>query len=218
MSQIEFPGQWPQALKDFGQGLFEYGRVCDEAMIPPLIEQYKPVVVATTDEQRMDLMLVVIDLAERQYLSGNGLYPFLFVDPSDRILSTAALHYVAVHAGMTEADLLAGVRFIADYAWQFARAGDVPRAAGFLRAMVQIGDRRIIEHLGACWRWLPPEGRPLLTQLDVSIPEAAVIEWLMNWLEECEGDEFGAVAGTLGRAGRMAEAAGVVEVRRALPI
>ena len=84
--------------------------------------------------------------------------------------------------------------------------------------MVPLGDRRVIHCVGPCWRYLSPEGRQQLLQLVRGRSYAGLIDWLVSWLEECEGNEFGAVAGVLAAIPNNAQPAEVTDVRRALPV
>ena len=208
----------PAILTALFESLVTYGLSSDESMIDGLRRQYLTAVGETTDEERSGLMIALISHVEQRRLHANTLNPFLVVEPSPRLVSMAALHLVACYPDTTTQDPLHGVREITSLAQDALTRGEELRAAGMLLGMLQIGDRRINDQLGECWRWFGPAGRSLLAKVGSEFPKAATIDWLLNWLEQCEGNEFGAVAGTVARHGQRAAAIGVTEIRRALPI
>ena len=200
------------------QSLLEYGVHNDENSVAALRQLYAASVPRISEQQRMQMLVELIGLAEQGKISANPLNAFLFVDPSISIVSTTALHLAAIYPGTTEADPLFGVRQLLGFANQHASDGDEHVAVSILMGLLLIGDRRVTEELRNCWRMLSAEGRATLSHMEGVRLYATVIDWLIDWLEDCEGDEFGAVAAALVRSSQVAKAEGVIETRRALPL
>ncbi len=198
-------------------GLMTYGLTNDEHLVDVLLPLYRAAVEGVPSERRLRQLIFLIGLVEQRTLSVNALMPFIFQDPDSHIIATAALHAVGAWVG-TETDPVAGVRELAGLARHCADNGDEPRAAAILAGLVSIGDRRVLECLGPCWRILSDEGRSLLIGRIQRRPYAGLIEWLLSWLEECEGGEFGNVAGCLASIPHLLRPTEVIEVHRALPV
>lgn len=198
--------------------LAQYGIDNDENSVDALRSLYVESIPLIGEQERMRLLLAVIELAEARKISVNPLNAFLFVEPSQRIISTAALHIAPIHPATTEQDPLAGVRDLLVHAQGLAEASNEVAAVAILSGLLLLGDRRVVEAMRNCWRMLSPSGRAELLQMNGVRLYAPVIDWAIDWLEDCERDEFGAVAAALARWSQMAKAEGVVETRRALPL
>jgi len=188
-----------------------YAATSDERLIPALQDLYAKAVAIITPEERIELVVAVAHYAQEGRLSLNGLMPFLFKDPSVSVISTAALEFAQI-APPEKGDPLTGVRYL------LQQADQVPEEAtrvGILRGLLLLGDRRVIELLGPCWRRLSAEGRRELAQLNSGWLHAPLIDWFISWLEDCEGDEFGSVAAALARTARQARDMPIIETRRA---
>lgn len=197
--------------------LVRYGQTDDERMVEEILPVYQRALVELTTEQRSNMLLWLIEQVEGRRLSGNALMPFLFNDTDWHVISTASLHMAALWP-QSDDDPLIGVREIAGWARRFARQGDEERATALFAGLALLGDRRILDCIGPCWRVLSPEMRGRLAKGVAGRSYAGLIDWLLTWLEECEGAEFGAVAGTLSRVPSVTTPAEVIEVRRALPV
>jgi hypothetical protein len=200
------------------EAILEYGRTCDENLIAPLKRHYGEAARFLPVEERSRMLIAIFELVEARRLSANALNPFLLVDPHWHIVSTAALHLVPLWLDSPPDDSLHGTNAVVDLAWQCLRDGEEPRAVAILQGIISLGDRRILQALHGCWRPLSYPGRRQLCELKMSRVDAPLIEWLIEWLEECEGGEYAGVAGRLANLGMRAAEEGVVEVRRSLPL
>jgi hypothetical protein len=167
---------------------------------------------------RIQILLAVIPRVEEQSLTVCALFPFLFTDPSLTVISTAALHAAATWPGTTEEDPLFGVRELLNHARVKLSEGRQQCAAGIVGGLLRLGDRRATEFLRHVWREFTSEGRSVLVGLKAVGPNAALIDWFIDWLEDSEGADFGRVAGALARHADDAKRLGVAETSRALPI
>ena len=177
---------------------------------------YRATCATIPEQERLRMVKVLEQLAGQRQIHAHPLYILVSHDPSDLVVSSAALALAQLLV-TTEDPVLGGVRFLAGSARQYAKEGDDVRAAAVLTGLLLLGDRRVVELVGPCWRWLDQDGRRALARLPSNWVYAAVVEWLLDWLEDCEGDEFGAVAGTLARLGIVAESKGVIDVQRTIP-
>lgn len=197
--------------------LLEYGRTNDGSLVGNLDALYHRVMHEVPAERRLQLLLFIIDLVEKRSISPNAFMPFIFRDTDSRIVATAALHAAGTYPG-SEHDPIAGVRELAGYARDAVDRGDEARAAAILVGLVDLGDRRVLACLGPCWREFSPQGRKTLAEGIAGRHYGGVIDWLVTWLEECEGGEFGAVAGAIASIQRVRQPPEVIDVRRAMPV
>jgi hypothetical protein len=217
-ASAQSPGVPNPLAQELRQRLLQYGATNDPALADPISALYARAITELSEATRMEMVLVVSDLAEQQKVSANPLFPFMFRDPSPAIVSTAALNLATLWAREGE-NPLKGVDFVAQQAHHCADRGDEERSAAILGGLLLLGDRRVTEYLKGCWRWLPSlDGRTaLLSSLNSEFVHAPVVDWLIDWLDDCEGSEFGRVAGTISWLSRVAWAGGVFEVQRSLP-
>jgi hypothetical protein len=198
--------------------LLEYGTTNDASLADPISALYARAIAELPQETRMQMVLDLSQLAEERKISGNPLFPFLFRDPAPAIVSTAALNLAILWPHVGD-DPLASIRYLAQQARHCADRGEDERAASMVGGLLVLGDRRVTDDLKGCWRWLSIDGRAaLLSRLNSGFVHAPVVDWLIDWLEDCEGGEFGTVAAALTRLSPVANLRGVVEVQRALPI
>jgi hypothetical protein len=195
-----------------------YGQIDDEDLVPSLQQQYVQLLGVLPSAARMRILLEVIHLAEKPVVSINAFNPFLYCDPAHEIVSSASLHVAGVWPAI-EGDPLAGVKqMLASAKDLILRRRKENTAVSILSGLLMMGDRRVIEVLRDCWRDLSPEGRVSLTHARSYWVHAPVIDWLIDWLEDSEGGEFGAVAAAVSRWGEQAKEDRVYEVHRAIPI
>lgn len=206
------PREWPLG-RHLVQSLLAYGTTDDESIIPALEEAYARAHCFLPTAIRAELASDTADQVDRGKLSANALMPFLFHEASQSVVSTAALRFAVVAA--REDDPLAGVRYLVESGRQAARPNCL---VDIVSGLLLLGDRRIIKHLGACWRWFDGDQRRRLSQMGSGYLHAALIDWYLDWLEDCEGSEFGAVAGSLVKMAVVARTQPVCETRRALPV
>src|SRR4051812_202901 len=64
----------------------DYGATCDERMVQPLMAQYQAAAEELSEEQRLNMLLALIELVEGQHITSTALNPFLFVDTADRVV------------------------------------------------------------------------------------------------------------------------------------
>jgi hypothetical protein len=200
------------------RALLEYGLVGDEAHAITAGQTYAEALQVLPRDERMRHLLQLVEWIERQQLSTCALLPFFHIETDPQIVATAALHAAPVWPGETEDDPLCGVRALVAKAWEFRDTGREERAVAILEGLLLLGDPRVTGELRNCWRELSPDGRRSLASLEGVRAYGPVIDWLIEWLEDCEGNEFGAVAWSLTQMAQQAKSYGVVEVDRALPI
>lgn len=214
------PAGWPHAEALFRQ-LVQYGATADAELIDEIYPLYQEGTEQLSVEERMQMLLTLIKLVEAQRLSVHALYPFLFSEPAFQIVSTAALHAAAVYPEATDEDPVVGVRAIMNQVRFKAEIGgeqDELSAVALVIGLLSLGDRRVVDEIGPCWRDFSPDGRAALVNVRCARVYAPVVDWLLDWLEDCERDEFGNVAGAIARLAQQAREEGVFEVSRALPI
>jgi hypothetical protein len=196
---------------ELGSALVQYGVSSDENLIPAVQSLYQQAVHFIPTDERVYLAALVARRAEERALSLNALMPFLFRDPSHSVISTAALEFAQL-AEPVNGDPLAGVRYLLE---QLPQVPEEITKVGIVSGLLLLGDRRVVELLGPCWRDLSAEGRRQLTHMKSGALHAPVIEWFLDWLEDSEGGEFGTVAAALARMPSELDQAAVVEIRRA---
>lgn len=198
--------------------ILNYGLTSNADKIGELESLYKRRLGDLPVAARMRMLLHVVYLAEKQQVSINAFNPFLYCDPDHAIVSSAALHAAGTWP-QSDLDPLIGVKSL----WSSARhhmreGGSEASAVSIVSGLLMLGDRRVIEVLGHCWRDFSLEGRVSLSHARTSRIHATFIDWLLDWLEDSEGGEFGAVAAALARSTERARDEGVFEVRRAMPV
>jgi hypothetical protein len=213
-SGAERDPSWRALAEEIGR----YGAKGDPELIGPLQHRYAAAVARVPEDARMALLLEIIPLVEGRSFGVQAFFPFLFAEDSIPIISTAALHAAGTWTSDPDADPLTGVRALMGHARGNIRVGDETCAVGIFTGLLCLGDRRVVDEVGPCWRELSPEGRADLARVRASPTYAPIVEWLMDWMEDCEGDEFGSVAGAMARSGMAACEEGVVDVDRALPV
>lgn len=190
--------------------LSRYGASSDETLIPALQVLYGHAVTYTSTDDRASLALLMASQAEERALSLNALMPFLFHEPSVPVIAIAALEFARL-AEPLDNDPLTGVRYLLA---QLPQVSDEATKVGILSGLLRLGDRRVTELLGPCWRDLTMRGRQQLTRTIWSCRYAPVIEWVLDWLEDCEGEEFGMVAGAVARMPAEWGEGRIVEITR----
>jgi hypothetical protein len=216
LSSPVFPTSSPGLEDELVHLVVEYGTSCNAELIDKLGEVYLRAVQEMPMIYRLELLLSVINGVRKYKLGPNAYFPFLFRDPDFKIVATAALHAAEVYEA-AELDPLAGVRELAAHARAATNNHDESRAVAIFVGLLHLGDRRVIDQVGPCWRGLSPEARALLAQRIKGHSFAPLIDWLVTWLEECEGGEFGYVAGALASIPSNRDPAEVLEVHRQLP-
>jgi len=202
------------------RALMEYGLTNREQDVDGLKQVYADCIGHVAEQERIDLVGAFAELAEARKLSVNPLFAFLFQDPSPAVVSSATLSVAPMWVGPDPADALFGTRELCMFADRLIADGDERRAGGIYAGLLLLGDRRVIEHMGPCWRNLSSVGRLGLLKMRGVGVYAATVDWLIDWLEDCEGQEFGSLAGLLARMAIQAreQGRGVPELRRALPL
>lgn len=203
---------------ELARALKSFGEADDSSALEELRPAYAAAEAATTERERLDVLIAVIGAAERQHIRGDALLPFLLFDGSPSVISTAALHSVPVWPGVSDESPLRGVEELLRLADIAVEQGDEPRAVAIVSGMLLLGDRRVAQALRNVQRHFTAAGQTLLARLGGVAAYATVIDWLIDWLEDCERNEFGSVAGALSRFSDQARKDGVIETRRALPI
>ncbi len=204
--------EW-RLMREIAEAVWAFGATVDEAHIDSLRNKYALGLTLIPSRDRCVLVNVVADAVDRRQLPVNVLLLFLGQDDSASVVSTAALRSaVVVPQGM---EPLTAVRQLVSYA---AGADSEARSVAVLTGLFLLGDQRVLDLLGPCWRELSGEGRVLLSRISPQFLHAPVIDWFIGWLEDCEGGEFGAVAAALIRMGRSAKGQPIYEVRRHFPV
>ena len=195
--------------------LMQYGMTSDARMVDGLIPMYQAFLAEVALEDRLAVLADIIERVDAKQLHTNVLWPFVTQDDDHGVVSTAALA-AAQSAPLKNDDPLTGVRECLRLVDHFTAAEEW-RAASILAGLVLLGDRRVIDLVGPCWRPLSPDGRLLLAGWVGGRSYAAIADWLTEWLLDCEANEFGGVAGTLGNMPSLEQYGGVVDVVRHFP-
>lgn len=207
------PADW-RFMHELAAAVAAFGASCDEALIPALRQKYGLGMTLIPSVDRCRLLTVVADAIDRRTFSINALLPFLGQDDSRAVVATAALRF-AVAIDPEHDDPLTGVRHLIR-----PTAGpelETHRVA-VLSGLLILGDQRVIDLLGPCWRGLSQDGRFLLSALQAPDLHGPLIEWFLDWLEDCEGEEFGAVAAAVALMGQAARRFPIIEIRRSFPV
>ncbi len=207
------PADW-RLMRELADALGAFGVRGDDSLVDPLRTKYGLGLTLIPSRDRGLLLGALADAVDRRELSINALLPFIGQDDSGLVVSTAALRF-AVAIEPEGGDPLTGVRHLIAHA---AGADSEARRVAILSGLLLLGDQRVLDLLGPCWRGLSPEGRVRLSRMTPPYLHDSLIEWFLGWLEDCEGAEFGAVAGALIRMGRAASGQPVYRVRRLFPV
>ena len=196
--------------------ILDYGTTNNPALIELIQPLYAAAVKEFPEGARMRMLLHTISMAEQRVVSANALMPFLFVETSVGVVSTAALHAAAVWTDGN--DPLFGVKELHTQALNLIAQGKEANAVGIVTGLLMLGDRRVTTALGDCWRYFSAEGRRDLSHANGMAIYAPFVDWLIDWLEDSESGEFGIVAAAVARSAEGARKGGVIESSRALPI
>lgn len=196
--------------------LTAYGQSSDAGLIIELMDVYHRAVHECPEQWRRELLRQTVESAVARRHHVNALMPFLFVEPDVGIVSTAALHAAPLWPCPPD-DPLLGVRELVGHARDFIESGDERRAVACFAGLLLLGDRRVVEAVGPIWRELSAPARRSLIPL-INRPWAALIEWMLWWMAEADGDEFGLLAGSLASIPTAEGHDGVHEVSRAMPL
>jgi hypothetical protein len=196
----EMPERWGSADVQELEGLlymqcFTYGVKSDPAMVSGLEELYSVARHRLSTEARLRVLITLAEAAEQRRISSNALLPFIYSESSQGVITTAVLN-TAVLFPCEAADPLAGPKRLLVAARE---SSDERIQVGILCGLMLLGDRRVLELIRASWRMLTPEGRKELAGAWSGFAHAPVIDFFIEWLEDSEGGEFGAVAGALSR-------------------
>ena len=198
------------------RALVDYGQSSDEKTVDSLSEVYTRSMATVDVNARLRMLTRLSDLAEQRKLSANALLPFVFRDTDQAVVSSAALSLAELWPG-SESDPVLGIRELASYARNYAERDDEPRAVAILSGLLLLGDRRAIDLLQNCWRWLSSEGRVRLSHMESGYLHAPLIDWYIDWLADCEQSDFGVVAAALTRISQKARGQLIPEVTRVIP-
>jgi len=132
--------------------------------------------------------------------------------------STAALHAALYPRFEGDTDPVGRARILHAEAVSAAGSGDEGLALAIWTGLIAIGEVRILDVVGPCWRMLSSEARVVLANaVTERTVYARVVLWLVDWLGECERMELSHVAATLFRLGERAAETGVIDIARRLP-
>ncbi|MBK9067346.1 MAG: hypothetical protein IPL76_10765 [Gemmatimonadetes bacterium] len=203
-------------MTELRQELLAFAMAPRAEALPRVTQWYDRAVHTLSVRARAELVLQFVGRCEARNVPPGVLEFFLRTDPAPLVITTATIALLGVLPG-SASEPLQGIHQLLALARQCAADGDDLRAAAILKGLVSVGDRRVLTIVGLCWRWLPLASRRELSEIGGQFTYAPLIEWLLDWLEECEGGEFGAVAGALARMSLTA-ATEVIEVHRAIPV
>lgn len=177
-------------------GLMFYGATADEDMILHLFPLYQTLLRRVDDEARFELAAAVTRAIENEATGINAMLPFLLLDHSSAIVSTAVLDFVFLRES-PDGDPLRGAKEAVEWI-----ARGVPKNTGaILGGLITVGDDRIHQLL------VPLRSEISVGDIDIAVrcrsgfPTVATFEFWLSWLEllvgEDEQAEFGAVASGL---------------------
>ena len=213
------PEKWPGADADTLTKLtylqcLDYGLTGDPAKINPLGDLYLLLVERTSTEDRQELLGRVSDAVQECAGSINSFLPFIFSETDPGIISTACLD-MAQLAPLEDGDELTGPKLVMNMGTEQTENQAI--RAGAYTGVLLLGDRRTLPLLKGCWRRLNSEGRSGLATAWSGFVYAGVIDFYLDWLEDAEEADFGAIAGTLARMASSPAVPKVLDVERKLP-
>ncbi len=203
-------------MSELRQELLVFAMAPRVEALPRVAHWYDRAVHTLGARARAELVLQFAGLCEARSVPPGVLEFFLRTDPAPLVIATATIALLGVFPG-SASEPLSGVHELVALGRQVAAAGDDLRASAILKGLVSVGDRRVLTIVGPCWRWLPLASRRELAEVGGQLAHAPLVEWLLDWLEECEGAEFGAVAAAVARMATTG-ATEVLEVHRAIPV
>jgi len=168
-------------------------------------------------QSAMGSLVCAIVAVEDEPWAPAAYYALLRTQTMEAWRATSALHAALYPRFPSDDDPVGRVTELHEEAVNAAAAGDEALAVAIWRGLIPIGDSRVTEVIGACWRHLSSEGRFALSQNFSLRAYAGVIFWLTEWLSECEGGEMSHVASTLCQIAGQAQTDSVVDVHRRLP-
>jgi hypothetical protein len=211
------PEAWERLSEDelmliaYQQCLF-FGATRDGDVAEAIGTLYRTLLERVPEEERNELLDRVTEAVTGGATNILALLPFLQHETSVAILSRAAQSFATLMP-LTNGDEMTGPRTLVS---MLEHADSPAVQAGLVTGLLQLGDRRVLEHLQGAWHKLEPEARVLITRLDTPFAYAGLIEWLVAWLEDADEDSREGIAALLARLPALGRGR-VLDVMRKFP-
>lgn len=193
-----------------------YASLGAEPMIRLLQALYPKYARVTTVERRMEWYRAAMTRVTEEGRHPGALLPWLFAEPAVELVSSAALDY-AVLLPLEGDDPMTGPKAVVS----IFTSGSVASPAGLFAGLRLLGDDRVNALLVPLRRMLSEEEVADVCAARTGFVFAAMVDFLLDWLEEAEADRedgrFGLVAGALLRAVQTMAMPDVIDGRRRFP-
>lgn len=196
-------------------GALRLGYGGDDAQIPPLARLYQTFARRIAVDRRRQVLLDVSLLLESDGAQIRALAPFIFNDPDQFVISSAALNLATI-SPLYEGDPLTGPKRCLQIVAEHSDGTDVT-TVGVLTGLLALGDRRIVPLLDGIWSSLSRDSQLALTTAPCDWVCASMVEFWLRWLEDVEENGFGFPAQAVMRAAVQSEGNEVLDVRRRFP-
>jgi hypothetical protein len=196
---VRNPALWPGTTTDqLVDILYSVSEWLGSNFTEELFEEFRPfywhIAERTTIEQRLEVLVELVDGVERFEVGTASLLPFLCADEETSVISTAALH-LALLLPLRDGDPLTGPKYIVS---GLDSCDTENSLVGNLQGVLLLGDRRILPLLDRCWERLGREGRRLLAHSWSGFVYASTIDFLLGWLEVTDDErDYGSIAAAL---------------------
>lgn len=197
----ENPGQWletdPEELTLLVTGkCLEHGYTLDNSWVARMKVLYRVYSHRVDWSRRQDQLRVIKHMVRQvEDLQIGAFTPVIFCDPEPRLV-VIACRYAALLSELDDGDPLTGVKMLMEIA---PDAMNQRTRAGIYGGLLCLGDRSHLSVAQGCWRSLAPGYRPLLANLCSDFLNASVVEFLLDWISEAEGEEYLTVCRALAR-------------------
>jgi len=187
-----------------------YGFYNDEAMISPLQDFYRSVVMEAPENRRLAIYMHIAGLVENtSFVTVNAFLPFIAEDNSRGIVATAAIDYVSL-GSLTHGDPMSRVNDIIG----MIESGQLENEGAAFGALLNLGDDRVCNLLVPLRATLDNHAVREATNCATGFIYSATAEAYLDWLEGLEGDDrdgvFGLVASGLALLRKQARITDVV--------
>jgi len=192
-----------------------YGLAPSAKLLQSNGELYAHFVKRITLNERVETVVLVGRKIEKELSAARSLEPFIYYDSAFAVVSSATLK-LAVLMPLERGDEMTGPRHVC----QIMRSVRSDETRGqILAGLLVLGDQRVMPIVRECFHLLGLAGRKQLAAAWTGFAYKSTVDFLVDWLEDSLGreDEFGSVAGTLGRLAIQARPRRVLDLRRRFP-
>lgn len=175
-------------------GQVVYGYTNDQKLASYLRPAYEQAIEISTEPDRFACYRAVFPHVEEREASLDCLLPFIVLEPSARIVSTATIDFAMI--GLRP-DPMKAVHELVSY----IEEGRARSRGAILGGLVCLGDRRVIDLVKPLIAAISPEEAGAAARCQNGFPTVPAFEFWLEWLERLPGDYedqfFGACASAL---------------------